>query len=120
MKKHTLALYSIGFLFSLLLTLAAYIVVQVHVSSAHSIISHEFLISTILVLAFIQLGVQLFFFLHLDFGNSGNRWKLGIFISTFALVLLVVVGSLWIMDHLNYNMTPAQIDQYMQDQQGGF
>ncbi len=110
----------IGFALSILLTFTAYVVVFIHVNAAHEAISHEVLIPTILALAMAQLVVQLFFFLHLGFGTRGERWKLGIFISTFALVLIVVVGSIWIMNHLNYNMTPSQVNQYMQDQQGGF
>ncbi len=112
--------YLIGFILSLALTLAAYVVVQIHVASEHSIISHAVLIPTIFALAFVQLAVQPFYFLHLSFTAGAGRWKAAMFVSTFALVLLVVVGSLWIMNHLNYNMTPARVNQYMQDQQGGF
>ena len=115
----TLRAYVAGFILSLFLTLAAYILASMHISSDHSIISHEILIPAVLGLAFVQLVVQLFFFLHLG-GRSGSRWKLGMFIATFSFVLIVVGGSIWIMNHLNYNMTPAQIDQYMQDQQGAF
>lgn len=118
-ENGTLASYVIGFVLSILLTLAAYMVVYIHVNANHEIISHTVLISTVLVLAVTQLIVQLIFFLHLTSG-SGRGWRIGIFISTLMLVLIIVIGSIWIMNHLNYNMTPAQIDQYMQDQQGGF
>lgn len=108
-----------GFVLSILLTLGAYIIVQIHVNSEHSVISHAVLIPAILALAVAQLIVQMLFFLHLG-DESGPRWRLAAFISTIVFVLIIVVGSIWIMNHLNYNMTPAQIDQYMQDQQGGF
>ncbi len=111
--------YVTGFVLSILFTLAAYVVVEIHVGSEHSIISHEVLIPAILGLAFVQFIIQLVFFLHLG-EESGPRWKLAVFLSTFALVLVVVVGSLWIMNHLNNNMTPVQIDQYLQNAQGGF
>jgi len=119
----TLISYIVGFSSSLVLTLAAYDLVRIHISSEHSMVSHEVLIPAILALAVLQLIIQLIFFLHLNFGRSGSsddRWKMGIFISTIAFVLLIVFASLWIMNHLNYNMTPAQVNQYMQDQQGGF
>jgi len=108
----------IGFVISIILTLAAYVLVFIHVHAAHELISHAVLIPAILLLAVVQLMVQLVFFVHL--GSGGAGWKWGIFISTLGLVLLIVVGSIWIMDHLNYNMTPAQVDQYLQQGQGGF
>ena len=118
--QRNLKSYITGFALSIVLTLVAYFIVQLQVSSGYSIISHALLIPAILMLAIVQLVVQLFFFLHLNFGADGERWKAAIFISTFAFVLLIVVGSIWIMGHLNYNMTPAQVNQYMNDQQGGF
>ncbi len=118
-NNHSTISYVVGYVLSILLTLAAYLVVQIHVSSEHSVISHAVLIPTILALAVIQLIVQLIFFLHLN-AKEGGRSQLGIFLATIGLVLIIVIGSIWIMDHLNYNMTPAQVDQYMQQQQGGF
>jgi cytochrome o ubiquinol oxidase subunit IV len=91
--------------------------VLIHVNAEHGIISHEVLIPLILILAVAQLIVQLFFFLHLGSG-SGKSWKIGALISTIILVLIIVLGSLWIMEHLNYNMTPDQMNQYIQNQQG--
>jgi cytochrome o ubiquinol oxidase subunit IV len=113
----TLALYIVGFVSSILLTLAAYVLVLIHVNAEHGIISHEVLIPLILILAVAQLIVQLFSFLHLGSG-SGKGWKIGALVSTIILVLIIVLGSLWIMQHLNYNMTPDQMNQYIQNQQG--
>jgi cytochrome o ubiquinol oxidase operon protein cyoD len=118
MEKHKgprLASYVAGFILSILLTLASYILVQIHVNFGHSVISHAVLIPAILIFAMVQLVVQLIFFLHLGSG-AGAGWKLVIFISTVLLLLIIVVGSIWIMNHLNYNMTPAQMNQYIQDQ----
>jgi len=106
--------YIIGFATSVVLTLAAFFVVVrpgfFHLESGTTL-------AVILTLAIVQLIVQLLFFLHLG-DESGPRWKLAVFVSTIILVLIVVVGSLWIMNHLNYNTTPAQVNQYIQDQQG--
>jgi cytochrome o ubiquinol oxidase operon protein cyoD len=113
----TFAGYLSGFLISIALTLTATIMVQIHVNAEHGIISHEVLLSSILGFAFIQLFVQLYFFLHMS-SESGPRWKLGILVSTIGLVLLIVVASLWIMNHLNYNMDPQQMQQYLIDQSG--
>ena len=61
------------------------------------------------------MAVQLVFFLHLD-EESGPRYKLAAFGFMALILLIVVVGSLWIMQHLNYNMThmsPQDKNDYM-------
>lgn len=104
--------YLIGFALSLLLTLTAFGVVIEH-----------WLVGSILVLAilgltFVQLGVQLIFFLHLDL-RAKQRWNLAIFISTVGLILILVVGSLWIMKNLDYrHMSPADINDQIFHNEG--
>ncbi len=107
--------YIIGFLASLALTLAAYFPVLKHVQSGHEAFSHAHLTLVVIILAVIQLAVQLVFFLHL---LSGSRWNKIVFISTLGIVLIVVIGSIWIMNHLNYNMTPDRMNQYLMDSDG--
>jgi cytochrome o ubiquinol oxidase operon protein cyoD len=108
--------YIFGFLLSVILTLSAYILAQIHITSTHEIIPHEVLIPLLIGLAMVQLCVQLIFFLHL-FQESKPRWNFLFFVGTFMGVLLVVVMSLWIMDHLNYNMTPDQMkNQILHDE----
>jgi cytochrome o ubiquinol oxidase operon protein cyoD len=65
------------------------------------------------VLAIAQMGVHLVFFLHLTTGpdNINNVMALAFGV---LIVLLLVTGSLWIMSHLNQNMTP--MSQVMQMQ----
>jgi cytochrome o ubiquinol oxidase operon protein cyoD len=65
------------------------------------------------VLAVAQMGVHLVFFLHISTGpdNTNNILALAFGI---MIVILVVAGSLWIMDHLNHNMMP--VDQLMRMQ----
>lgn len=50
-----------------------------------------------------QVFVQLIFFLHMN-GSSEQIWNTtsGVFIV--LVVLIVVLGSIWIMNHLNHNM----------------
>jgi len=106
--------YIIGFLLSVGLTLIAYGLVVNHVWGVTA------LIATIVILAIAQLAVQLIFFLHIG-NEKGARWKLVTFIFAAIVVLILVVGSLWIMDNLNYNMmhfTPAQQDQYLKANEG--
>lgn len=110
MKTPTLS-YITGFVLSLILTIGAYFLV------ASQTVSDNLLIVFILVLAIIQLIVQLFFFLDLG-RDPKSRLNLTFFIITLSIVLLIVVGSIWIINHLNYNMTPKQMNQYVQSQDG--
>lgn len=107
----TIISLSLGFVLSLLLTISSYMVVtqQLLVGPSASFV--------ILTLAFLQFVVQMIFFLHLDKEN-GPRWNLMVFISTVFVVLLVVVGSIWIMTHLNYNMMSRDMNKYMQNEEG--
>ena len=67
----------------------------------------------LVVLAIAQMGVHLVFFLHITTGpdNVNNVMALAFGV---LIVLLLIVGSLWIMAHLNHNMMP--MDQIMQMQ----
>lgn len=104
----TIAKYSIGFVLSLVLTLAAYIFVTGGYRS-------PWLLAVLAVLAIVQMIVQLIFFLHLG-DEAGPRIKLWSFIFMGGTLLIVVIGSIWIMNNLNYNMmnmTPSEKDNYM-------
>ncbi len=70
-----------------------------------------------LAMALIQLAIQLFTFLHLG-TEAKPRWKTQSFLFAFLMALVIVVGSIWIMINLNYNMrmTPEQMKTYMQAQ----
>jgi cytochrome o ubiquinol oxidase subunit IV len=110
--------YVIGLVSSVILTFTGYILASIHQHSHHQAIPHTVLIPIVLLLAFLQLLVQLFFFLHIWKKDSTSRWNLAFFIVTFFGILAIVVGSIWIMYHLNYNMTPQQMNQYIDDQSG--
>jgi cytochrome o ubiquinol oxidase operon protein cyoD len=101
-----------GFLFSLLLTVGAYIPVEIHFSSHHSVFSHELLVPLVLILAIVQLFIQTIFFLHLAF-ESRPRFRLTFLISTIGVVVMVVIGSLWIMENLNNNMNPSTVENHI-------
>jgi len=114
--KTDLKTYVIGFILSILLTMAAYILTAQHVHSDHEVFSHRFLTIAILSLAVIQLAVQMIFFLHLG-DEPKPRWNLMVFGLMFSVLLIVVAGSLWIMDHLNYHMNPDQADHYVMQEE---
>lgn len=98
----TATAYIAGFVFSLTLTLLAYLLVRRHINSHHLIFSDSFLIAAISVLAVTQLFVQLVFFLHLD-RESKPRWNNTVLAFAAMVVLVLVFGSLWIMTNLNYH-----------------
>jgi cytochrome o ubiquinol oxidase operon protein cyoD len=104
--------YIIGFILSVLITSLAFYLAFLHVASGHITFSHQFLTAALLSLGILQFVVQSIFFLHLI--NKSSRWNLVVFASTVSIVLVIVVGSIWIMNHLNYNMTSHEVDDYMQ------
>lgn len=92
--------YSLGFIGSIVLTMTAYLLVTQ--SSAMG----TPLILVISALAIIQLIVQLVAFLHLG-DEARPRWRTWAFVGMTGSLLLIVFGSIWIMQNLDYNMMPA-------------
>ena len=104
--------YVVGFVLSVAATLLAYTFV------VHHLWPKEMLILIVLGIAVVQLVVQVVFFLHI---GRGSHWRLITFIFAMVVILIVVVGSIWIMDNMNYNMmnmTPEQQQQYMKANEG--
>ncbi len=99
--------YTIGFIYSVVLTAIAFGLV------AGQLFSNTVTAVVILVLALLQLLVQLIFFLHLG-RESGQKWNVIVFVFMLNIVVILVVGSLWIMYNLNYNhehRTPSQVNE---------
>ena len=114
----TLGLYISGFILSLVFTLTSFGLVEAHVRSGHARFSHPVLIGATMVLALAQFVAQIYFFLHLG-RETKPRWKLLVLGFMVLVVLIVVIGSVWIMYNLNYRMTPQQMNTYMLNQNGG-
>lgn len=106
--------YFTGFAFSITLTVMAFLTVALHNQPGHPAFFNFIAVWLILGLAVIQLCAQLVFFLHLG-REQKPRWNLNAFLITLSLVLIVVIGSLWIMNHLNYNMSPEQMKNYIKN-----
>lgn len=107
--------YTTGFILSIVLTLAAYYFV------VNDTFAYRELIAIIIGLAVAQLMVQLFFFLHLG-KESKPRWNLIVFSFMLLVVGIIVIGSLWIMDNLDYNMMPSHDmdEKMMHEREKGF
>lgn len=106
-----LILYIAGFIISILLTIVAYVLV------VNQVFSSSIVIFVIMLLAIIQLIAQLFFFLHLA-EEQNPRWNLIFFMNTVGIILLVVVGSIWIMQNLNNNTMPKNINKSILQNEG--
>lgn len=104
MPRATLNIYIVGLALSLLLTLTAFGIIEVHFWSHHAIFSHAFLYAAIVVLALIQFAVQVYCFLHL--GRGADRdWNITAFSFALIVVVILVGGTLWIMSNLQSNMS---------------
>lgn len=104
--------YVTGFVSAVVLTLIAFAI-----ASKRSIMGNK-LIAILLGLALIQFVLQLLFFLHIG-RESKPRWKQLVLILMIVFVLIIVLGSIWVMYSLNYRMSPDQINNYMLKQDGG-
>jgi cytochrome o ubiquinol oxidase operon protein cyoD len=104
---HTLTKYILGFVLSLVITLTAYNMVVAKSMGLQD------LFVILGVLAFSQMIVQLIFFLHLS-DEVRPRLKLATLFCMATVLLIVVVGSLWIMQNLNYNMMQMSPEQKTQ------
>ncbi len=101
--------YLIGLALATLLTVASFTVLRSHFVWAPAIPI------ALIVFAVAQMGVHLVFFLHITSGpdNTNNIMALAFGV---LIVLLLFGGSLWIMSHLNRNMTMPDPKMQMQKQ----
>ncbi|MGN7741534.1 cytochrome o ubiquinol oxidase subunit IV [Pseudomonas sp. 22526] len=93
--------YLIGLGISLLLTAASFLIIH------DTFLWKPGIPVALGVLAVAQMGIHLVFFLHLNTGpdNTNNILALAFGV---LIVAIVIVGSLWIMSHLNHNMMPTE------------
>src|SRR5271169_1096834 len=105
--SHDAKQHVIGFILSIVLTLAAYFIVVEHLLTGLG------MTLALGSLAILQALIQLIFFL--DLGKEPKpRWNLIHFLFMVLLLVILVAGSLWIMHHLDYNMMPTtDMDVYM-------
>jgi cytochrome o ubiquinol oxidase subunit IV len=104
--------YAVGFVLSVILTAAAFWAVMSHAMSPSSAVI------TIFVLAIVQIGVHLVFFLHLNF-SSEQRWNVTAFAFAVLVVFIVIGGSLWIIHNMTERMmnhTPSETLPTLQEQ----
>jgi len=60
----------------------------------------------ITIFAIVQITVHMVYFLHMN-TRSEDGWSIMALLFTLILVVIALVGSLWIIYHLNANMMPG-------------
>jgi cytochrome o ubiquinol oxidase operon protein cyoD len=95
--ESTFKIYLTGFILCIILTLAAYFLVERHLLSGMT------LVWTIVSLGTVQAIVQLIYFLHVG-DEPHPRWNFLIFLFMALIVIVIVGGTMWIMYNLNYRM----------------
>lgn len=90
----SLKAYIIGFVASLFLTILSFSIVITQLFTG------PFLVYTLIFLALLQAIVQLLFLLHLG-QEAKPRWETLIFCFMVLVLLIIAIGSLWVMNDLN-------------------
>ena len=98
----TVTPYVIGFVLSLVFTLIPYYLV------VNKTFNSNTLLATIIGFVVMQLVIQVVFFLHIG-REKKPRFNLLFLISTIGIILVVVGGSIWIMNHLHHNMSATEV-----------
>jgi cytochrome o ubiquinol oxidase subunit IV len=99
--------YVFGLALSIVLTVASFYVLGTQLVWSPAIPV------ALVALAVAQIGIHLVFFLHITTAPDNTNNVLALAFGV-LIVALIVVGSLWIMEHLNRNMLP--MDQIMRMQ----
>lgn len=107
----TTQFYIIGFVLSLIFTFIPYYLV------VNKTVSGTTLLATILGFAVLQMLIQIFFFLHLGRGPK-PLYNVVFFVSTVGIILVVVGGSIMIINNLNYNMIPSDQTKRLVEDEG--
>ena len=97
--SETLA-YVIGLALALLLTGISFWV------ASTSVLWGPGVATGLVVLAIAQMGIHLVFFLHITSGPDNTNNVLALAFGV-LIVFLVMVGTIWIMGHMNANMAPT-------------
>ncbi|MCF7852824.1 MAG: cytochrome o ubiquinol oxidase subunit IV [Simkaniaceae bacterium] len=91
-----------GFILSIAFTLVAFVIAMANMLSGWP------LVLTVMGLASVQALIQLVLFMHLG-DEEKPHWYLISFLFMFIVLVVLVGGSMWIMNNLNYNvMTSAE------------
>lgn len=108
----SLKAYVTGFVLCIIVTLASFATVM------FLDVSNTIKIVTITLLAALQVALQTYYFLHIGQKRT-PKWNTASYLFTIMSVALIVLGSLWVMANLNYNMmhdTSADEQEIIEDE----
>ncbi len=91
--------YLTGFVLAIVLTVIPFALVM------YGKLPHNYVLYGIFAAAIVQILVHLHYFLHLD-RSSDRSWNVAAIAFTALAIVVVVVGSLWVMIELHYYMQP--------------
>ena len=97
--------YLTGFILSVILTAIPFWLVMGDV-----IADKTALVLWIMGLGVVQIFVHMIFFLHMNSRAEGG-WTMMALLFTVVIVLITLIGSLWVLYHLNTNMMPMTLEQ---------
>ena len=100
--------YMTGFILSVLLTAVPFWLVMGDVLK-------DTLITSIVIMAFaaVQIVVHMIYFLHMNTKSEGG-WTFIALVFTLTLVVITLVGSIWVMYHMDQNMMPMSPHEALQ------
>ena len=99
--------YVLGLVLASVLTAASFWAIGTHLIYGPGIPA------ALITLAIAQMGVHLVFFLHITTAPD-NKNNILALVFGLVIVCFIIFGSIWIMDHLNYNMMPMNKLMQMQ------
>jgi cytochrome o ubiquinol oxidase subunit IV len=104
----TLRGYLTGFALSVVLTAIPFWLVMGNVITDH-------FVAALVIMAFagVQIVVHMIFFLHMG-PKVEQGWSMMALLFTLIVLVIALVGSLWVMYHLNYNMMPMTVQDARQ------
>ena len=97
--------YVIGFVLSVILTVIPFWLVMGDVLE-----SRVWTVALIMIFGAIQIVVHMVYFLHMNRKSEGG-WILMSLLFTGIIIVIALVGSLWVMYHLESNMMPMSPEQ---------
>lgn len=96
----TIGGYVTGFILSVVLTAIPFWIVWSNVFDST-------VVTSVVVMAFaiVQIFVHMIYFLHMNTKSEGG-WTFIALVFTMTLVIVTLVGSIWVMYHMDRNMMP--------------
>lgn len=95
--------YVTGFVLSVILTAIPFWLVMGNVIEDRGL-----MVFLIMGLGVVQIFVHMIYFLHMNTRSEGG-WTILALIFTVVIVLITLIGSIWVMYHLNVNMMPMSV-----------